>query len=65
MHKTIPSSLIGYDKECVNEIIKQKNNILKTQQKDIDYLRQENLNLKKQLKKQEKHRKFEEEFEKN
>lgn len=64
MEKPIPSSLIGYDKESVNAIIMQKNQLLKTQHQDIEYLRNENLNLKKQLKRQEKHKKNEEESEK-
>ena len=64
MEKAIPSSLIGYDKNSVNEIIKQKNKLLQIQQNDIDYLRKENLKLKKQIKKQETHKKNEEEYEK-
>ena len=53
MEKTIPSSLIGYNKQTVNEIIKQKDTVLHTQQEDINYLRKENLKLKTQLKKQD------------
>lgn len=43
----IPSSFIGYNKQAVDEIIKQKDNKLNTQQKDIDYLRNEILRLEK------------------
>ena len=48
--ENIPSSFIGYNKNAVKELIKQKNSQLKSQQEDIDYLRQENLKLKKKLK---------------
>ena len=48
--ENIPSSLIGYNKEAVNNIIMQKNNQLETQQKDIDFLREENKRLKRKLK---------------
>ena len=46
----IPSSFIGYNKTVVKDLINQKNNLLKTQQKDIDYLRQENKKLKSKIK---------------
>ena len=48
--ETLPSSFLGYNKKAVHELIKEKNNKLKTQQSDINYLRTENLKLKKQLK---------------
>ena len=48
--ENIPSSFLGYNKNAVNELIKQKNYQLKSQQQDIDYLRQENLKLKNKLK---------------
>ena len=48
--ENIPSSLIGYNKEAVNDIIMQKNNQLKTQQQDIDFLREENKRLRRKLK---------------
>ena len=37
--ENIPSSFMGYNKEVVKEIIKSKDNKLKTQQQDINYLR--------------------------
>lgn len=43
----IPSSFIGYNKQAVNQIIKEKDNKLSLQQKDIDYLRNEILRLEK------------------
>ena len=43
----IPTSFIGYNKDAVNEIIKQKDSKLSTQQKDIDYLRKQVENLEK------------------
>jgi len=51
MQENIPSSFIGYNKNTVKQILNQKNQLLKTQKEDIDYLRQENLKLKKQVKK--------------
>ena len=48
--ENIPSSLIGYSKTAVNNIIMQKNNQIKTQQDDIDFLREENKRLKIKLK---------------
>jgi len=48
--ETIPSSFLGYNKKAVNQLIKQKNEKLKTQQSDINYLRTENTKLKKKLK---------------
>ena len=32
----IPTGFMGYKKEVVNNIIEKQNNLLKTQQKDID-----------------------------
>ena len=46
----LPSSFIGYNKQAVDNLLNQKNQLLKTQQKDIDYLRQENTKLKSRLK---------------
>ncbi len=37
--ENIPSSFMGYNKQAVNDIIKQKDDLLVTQQKDINYLR--------------------------
>lgn len=48
--ENLPSSLIGYNKDAVESLIKQKNLKLETQQADIDYLRTENKKLRKQLK---------------
>ncbi len=53
MTKNIPSSFIGYNKQAVEEILKEKNALLKTQKEDINYLRNENKKLKKQLKKED------------
>ncbi len=47
----IPTSFIGYKKEVVNEIIKEKDNKLSVQQKDIDYLRKQVTDLEKTSKK--------------
>ena len=48
--ENIPSSLIGYNKDAVDNLLNKKNNLLRTQQKDIEYLRQENKKLKSKLK---------------
>lgn len=37
--ENIPSSFMGYNKDAVNDIITEKDNKLKTQQNDINYLR--------------------------
>lgn len=42
----IKNSLFGYNRTEVNNMISQKDNLIKTQQQDIDYLRQENQELK-------------------
>ena len=47
--ENIPSSFLGYNKDAVKELINKKNSLLKTQQEDINYLRKENLKLKKKL----------------
>ena len=47
----IPTSFIGYKKEVVNEIIKEKDNKLSVQQKDIEYLRKQVTDLEKTSKK--------------
>ena len=47
----IPSSFMGYNKQAVDEIIKEKDNKLVTQQEDINYLRGEILKLEKNSKK--------------
>ena len=39
MEKNIPSSFMGYNKTAVNNIIKEKDTRLETQQNDINYLR--------------------------
>lgn len=52
--ENIPSSFIGYNKRSVNEIIKQKNDKLKTQQQDINYLRNQITRLEKSAKKKSK-----------
>lgn len=50
----IPSSFIGYNKQAVNEIIKQKDDKLSLQQKDINYLRNEILRLERSVKNKKK-----------
>ena len=50
MKINIPSSFIGYKKASVNQILNEKNKLLETQNQDIEYLRNENKKLKKQLK---------------
>ena len=50
MENNIPSSLMGYNKQAVHQILNEKNTLLKTQEGDINYLRNENHKLKKQLK---------------
>lgn len=50
----IPSSFIGYNKQAVNEIIKQKDDKLSLQQKDINYLRNEILRLERTVKNKKK-----------
>lgn len=50
----IPSSFIGYNKQAVHEIIKQKDDKLSTQQKDINYLRDEILKLERTVKSSKK-----------
>ena len=47
--KNIPSSFMGYNRQSVNKIIKDKDDKLNTQQKDIDYLRGEITKLEKQI----------------
>ena len=47
--ENIPSSFIGYKKEVVDDIINQKNSKLSTQQKDINYLRNEINKLEKSI----------------
>ncbi len=44
----LKTGLFGYKKSQVNSLIKQKEDIIKTQQKDIDYLRAENSKIKQQ-----------------
>jgi len=56
----IPSSFMGYNKEKVNEIINQKDNLLSTQKEDINYLRNEISRLEKQIKKDNNKRKIDE-----
>ncbi|MBQ8468553.1 MAG: hypothetical protein IJ542_02225 [Clostridia bacterium] len=46
----IKTSLFGYNKSNVNDLIKQKEEMIETQQKDIDYLQKENNQLKSQIK---------------
>lgn len=53
----IPSSFIGYNKQAVNEIIKQKDNKLNMQQKDINYLRNEILRLERDARSKNSHKK--------
>lgn len=48
----IPSSLLGYDKKTVDNILKEKNSKLNCQQNDIEYLRSEITKLEKRLFKQ-------------
>lgn len=50
----IPSSFIGYNKQAVNEIIKQKDDKLSLQQKDINFLRNEIERLEKTVKNKKK-----------
>ena len=47
--ENIPSSFMGYNRESVKKIIKEKDNKLSVQQKDIDYLRGEITKLEKQI----------------
>ena len=47
--QNIPTSFIGYQKEMVNQIIAEKDNRLKTQQEDINYLRSEVSKLEKKV----------------
>lgn len=54
MMENIPSSFMGYNKRSVNELIKQKDDKLKTQQQDIDYLRNQISKLEKTAKKKSK-----------
>lgn len=49
--ENIPSSFLGYNKEAVNAIMKEKNEKLATQQNDINYLRSELMKLEKANKK--------------
>lgn len=37
----IPTSFLGYNREAVKKILKEKDSLLETQRKDIEYLRQE------------------------
>ena len=37
----IPSSFLGYNKEAVKKLLKEKDNLLETQRQDIEYLRKE------------------------
>lgn len=46
--KKIPNSLLGYNKSVVDQLLSEKDSRLKTQQEDINYLRQELINAKKQ-----------------
>lgn len=46
----IPGSFFGYKKQVVDDMIKERDNKLKTQQKDINYLRKELINEKKKTK---------------
>lgn len=48
----IPSSLLGYNKKTVDNILKEKNSKLNCQQNDIEYLRSEITKLEKRLFKQ-------------
>lgn len=48
--RNIPSSFIGYNKQAVDNIIKQKDDKLSMQQKDINFLRDEILRLEKTVK---------------
>ncbi|MBQ3158677.1 MAG: hypothetical protein IJB98_03185 [Clostridia bacterium] len=52
----IPSSLIGYNKQCVDDIINQKDNCIITQKQDINYLRNEVERLEKRIKESEKNK---------
>ena len=45
---SIPSSFIGYNKSVVDQLLKEKDGRLKTQQEDINYLRKELLDAKRQ-----------------
>lgn len=46
----IPNSFLGYNKKVVDDMIKEKDNKLSVQQKDINYLRKELINAKKKQK---------------
>lgn len=37
----IPTSFIGYNRAAVNKLLKEKDTLLETQRRDIEYLRQE------------------------
>lgn len=52
--ENIPSSFIGYNKQAVDTIIKQKDDKLSSQQKDINFLRDEILRLEKTVKSNKK-----------
>lgn len=52
----IPTSLIGYKKSAVHEILKQKDNLVHAQKKDISYLRSEISRLEKRVKKFDKNK---------
>lgn len=52
--ENIPSSFIGYNKQAVDSIIKQKDDKLSSQQKDINFLRDEILKLEKTVKSNKK-----------
>ena len=48
--ENIPSSLMGYNKQTVNDILNEKNSKLNLQQEDINYLRKEISRLEKSIK---------------
>ena len=50
----IPTSFMGYRKDVVKEIINQKDTLLESQQRDIEYLRNELSKLEKRVNKAEK-----------
>ena len=45
----LPTSLMGYKKSTGDEILKQKDNLVQTQKKDISYLRSEISRLEKEV----------------
>lgn len=47
--QNIRNSFFGYNKKDIHDLIFQKDQIIDTQQKDIDYLRSENQSLQSKL----------------